>query len=324
MRSSVARVAATVAEHQAKRKVTDPAISVLLSIRDKNFDATMKGLSLLAQAHLESVRSVALHCAPDLADNIQKYMPNLLGAARKPPATVNKPPALKKAAGAGSEFTSPQAKVFLGPASANRSSSVEHAAGGGPRQLYSNRVLKSYKAKEDEESQPVGKMGAVGEGGVRSLTPNAREKPDASAKEVEPKAIGNFFLGTDIFGAEENDELTEMGDLNTSAEIRAFLQEGCRGESETRWEGLRRIRQLNKQCKDYEKAWNEFFGEIMEVVYESLEEDSLQVKNLGLKVLKEIIYTQGERFSDSLEQVLSVVIEHYNDERPGSAMELTC
>ena len=275
----------------------------MLSIRDKNFDATMKGLSLLAQSHLESVHSVALHCfAPDLADNIQKYMPNLLGAARKPPPTVSKPPALKKAAGAGSEFTSPQAKVFLGPASANRSSSVEHAAGGGPRQLYSNRVLKSYKPKEDDESQPVTKGGAMGEAGLRSLTPNARDKPETTPKEVvEPKAIGNFFLGTDIFGAEENEELTEMGDLNNSAEIRTFLLEGCRGESETRWEGLRRLRQLNKQCKEYEKAWEDFFSEIMEVVYESLEEDSLQIKNLGLKVLREIILTQGERFADSLE-----------------------
>jgi hypothetical protein len=54
--------------------VTLPIIGALLTLRDKNFSATMNSLATLDSKILDIIKRLSHFYAPDLEENIQEYV----------------------------------------------------------------------------------------------------------------------------------------------------------------------------------------------------------------------------------------------------------
>src|SRR3569833_2879308 len=76
VKSCVLKLSAIVGDNAANKSVTLPIIGSLLTLRDKNIQATMNSLSHLDHNSLDIIRRLAHYYAPDLEENIVDYVIN--------------------------------------------------------------------------------------------------------------------------------------------------------------------------------------------------------------------------------------------------------
>mmetsp|Transcript_400 Transcript_400/g.444 ORF Transcript_400/g.444 Transcript_400/m.444 type:complete len:138 (+) Transcript_400:991-1404(+) len=76
VRVCVKKLALIAGDNAANKAVTLPIIGALLTLRDKNLQATMSSLTFLDLKHLDIIKRLSHFYAPDLEENIIEHIIN--------------------------------------------------------------------------------------------------------------------------------------------------------------------------------------------------------------------------------------------------------